>query len=194
MDQGSGHIDTRAGTVVGRNQWVQQLEGLDGQGLCGARGLAQGLAFTQQEGGACDHQRGEAQALERLLDLALDAVVEDAGAGVGAHGGHHAAAGGTSRQSRARGGDHRILVHGAKGLLAAGRCNGGAERDVHVVHMRQATQGGLGRQCCKVHGVQVQPWVLDIRRAPTQGRQCMHLRRQRLVAGRCAYVDCAFGC
>ena len=74
MDKRSRHICTGAGAVAGGDERVQQLEGLDGQGLGGARGLAQSPAFTQQQRWARDHERFKAQAFKRLLDLALGLV------------------------------------------------------------------------------------------------------------------------
>ncbi|MNL41829.1 hypothetical protein D3C87_1642540 [compost metagenome] len=97
--------------------------------------------------------------------------------GIGAHGGDYAAARGASSPRCARCGQDGIVVHGAKRLLTACGCDGGTERNDHVVHTGQGGNMGIRSQGCEIRGMQMQPWVCDVRRTPTLGMQGMHFGR-----------------
>ncbi len=49
-----------------------------------------------------------------------------------------------------------------------------AERNDHVVRTGQAGNMGIRSQGCEIHGMQMQPWVCDVRHTPTLGMQGMH--------------------
>lgn len=170
MHQRVGHIRARAGTVARRQDGVEPAKQRDGQRFRTARRLLQSRPLADEQGGARDHQGLETQGLQVAFDLALDPVVEDARMRVGTHGRDHAAACGAGRARGAGRGQHGVVVDRPKGALAACRGDGGAQRDVDIIHGRQ---GGQGR---KVHGVQVQPWVAQCWRAPALGMQHMHRR------------------
>ena len=99
-----------------RNQRHQRPEHARRQDLAAPRRLAERRAIADQERGLRDHQRLVAQRGDGFLHLALDAVVEDARAAIGAERGDD---GKTARAGRARGAgdrDDEVEIDGAKAL------------------------------------------------------------------------------
>ncbi len=134
-NQGARDIGAGAGAVVGGDDRVQPPEKLDGEGFRRAHSLLQRLTVADHKRGAGNEQCGEAQSLQVALDFAFDAVIEDARMRIAPHGCDHTTPGGSSCTCRASGGQHGVVVDGAKGALAARCCgDGGAQGDVDIIH------------------------------------------------------------
>lgn len=134
------HIARSHGTVIGGDERPQPLQDRQSKRLAPTRCLVERLSVAGQHRRPGNDQGGKTQGLQIPFHFTFDTAVKNARLRVGAHCTYHPAACGARPPSGLRGGQHRAMVDCAKGLLAARCRQGGAQRDVDIVHRRQRRQ------------------------------------------------------